>query len=72
MVIPTKHKLDGNRFRDNRDVNNRDVASDNTGHRICQQETETSSHGEINASVEIRNTWKSKGNINTVNSDCSG
>lgn len=68
MIIPTKHNLDGYRFRGNRDVDSCDAASDNTGHRICQQETEISSHSDINASVETRNTWKCKGNIITVNS----
>jgi len=61
VVKPTKHNLDDYRFRDNRYVESCDAASDNTGHKICQQGTQISSHGKINASVETRNTWKSKG-----------
>jgi hypothetical protein len=50
-------------------VDSTDAASDNTGHRICQQETEVSSHSKINGSVGRRNKRKSKRNINTVKSD---
>ena len=69
MVTPKKNCLDGYRFRDNRDADSCDAASDNTGQGICQQETEISSHGETNASAETINTWKSKGNISTANYD---